>query len=244
MWKKRFAIFLMIVALFSVLSIYYPKITGEAIKNNYQKESVFVTRVIDGDTIIVNNNTEVRLLGVNTPERGMEGYNKATEFLKQFENKTIEILRDYENLDKYDRKLRYIFYDNQLINSEILNKGLGTSFMINGLKYENELIIAEDFAKENNINLWGESQNSCANCIKLIELNYRDEFFIIENICNFDCDLENWFVKDNANHIFKLNNLDAKKQEKYDSKQKIWNNNGDRFFMRDAEGNLVIFYEY
>ena len=50
-------------------------------------------------------------------------------------------------------------------------------------------------------------------------------------------------MKDNANHFFKLDDLDSGKNKKYESKN-IWNNDGDRLFMYDDEGKLVIFYEY
>ena len=40
-----------------------------------------VTRIIDGDTIEVGNNT-VRLLGINSPEKGEIGYNEAKAFLQ------------------------------------------------------------------------------------------------------------------------------------------------------------------
>ena len=32
-------------------------------------------------------------------------------------------------------------------------------------------------------------------------------------------------------------------EKKYESKD-IWNDGGDRFFIRDGKGDLVIFYEY
>ena len=61
---------------------------------------------------------------------------------------------------------------------------------------------------------------------------------------DFNCNLSGWFVKDDANHVFKLENLESGEEEKYVSKTKIWNDEGDRFFMRDEIGGLVLFYEY
>ena len=240
----RLVIFLTIIFLLSMLSVYYPKITGKGIKEEYQKEPAFATRVIDGDTIVADNNTHIRLLGINAPEKSMKEYAEAKNFLRQIENKSIEILRDSEDTDRYERKLRYVFYDNRLINAEILKQGLATYFMVEGLKYEKELEDAEEYARENELGLWKKSREICADCIKLAELNQTDEFFILENRCGFNCSLDGWIVKDEANHVFKLINMDASKTEKYNSKQKVWNDNKDRFFMRDKNGNLVVFYEY
>ena len=65
---KRLLVFLLVIILLGFLAYYYPKLTGEAVINSnqeYQKEKCFVSRVIDGDTIICNNQS-TRLLGINT----------------------------------------------------------------------------------------------------------------------------------------------------------------------------------
>lgn len=246
---NRLLIFILVIILLGALSVYYPKLTGESIldSKNYEREQVFVTRIIDGDTFVYeidNISYNCRLLGINTPEKKMPYYQEAKDFLMQIENKSVEILRDVEDDDKYNRKLRYVFYENKLLNVEILQEGLATSFMLEGLKYENKLRNAENYARNNEVKLWGRSSDECNNCIELVELNYTGEFFVIKNNCNFKCDLEGWIVKDDANHIFKLDNLGAGEKRKYDSELKVWNDEGDRFFIRDKTGRLVVFYEY
>jgi|SRR3989344_6012280 len=244
---KRLSVFLLVIILLALLAVYYTKIAGEVVNDNdnneYEKEECFVNRVIDGDTIETNIGT-IRLLGINTPEKKMPYYQEATNYLKQIENKSVEVLRDREDIDKYDRKLRYIFYEDRLMNVEILQEGLATSFMLNDLKYEEKLRNAEIYAKNNEVRLWEKSNEECAGCIKLLELNYTDEFFVINNNCDFDCNLSGWIVKDDANHFFKLETLKSFELKRYDSKTKIWNNGGDRFFIRDEIGKLVVFYEY
>tara|TARA_Y100000310_G_C20646052_1_gene796641 strand:+ start:1464 stop:1943 length:480 start_codon:yes stop_codon:yes gene_type:complete len=154
--KKRVLIFLFIVILLGVLSVFYPYLTGEKTINpvEYERETIFVERVIDGDTLVDSNGTVYRLLGIDTPERGEEFYQEAKEVLQEVENKQVEILRDWENRGKYGRKLRYIFYENRLINVEIVEKGLAISFIIEDLKYKDKIIRAENFAKENCLGIW------------------------------------------------------------------------------------------
>jgi len=241
---KRLFVFIFIIILLGLLSVYYPQITGEVVDvGDYEKEVVFVDEVIDGDTIELENGERVRLLGVNTPERGKFYYDEAKNFLKEIEGEEVEILRDAEDVDKYGRKLRYVFYEDRLLNVEILERGLGTNFMIEGLRYEDKLRSGENFAQENKIGLWAKSEDVCADCIKLIELNIFEEFFVLENKCVFDCSLGGWIVKDDANHFFKLEDLDKGEKKRFNSTN-IWNNEGDRFFMRDAEGGLVLFWGY
>jgi micrococcal nuclease len=247
---KRIFVFLLIVVLLGILAIYYPYLTGKSISTgniNYEPEPAIVTRIVDGDTIHVTLNGKdetIRLLGINTPEKSTSYYKTSLNFLKEIENKTIFILRDKEDTDQYKRKLRYVFYENRFLNVEILQNGLATSFMTSGLKYEEKLNNAEKFAITNNLELWERSSEKCADCIKLVELNYTNEYFIIKNNCEFYCNLTGWIVKDDANHVFKLENLNASEEKRYVSNKSIWNDEGDRFFMRDKNGFLVIYYKY
>jgi len=154
---KRLLVFTGIIFLLILVSICYPYLTGEVslIKEEYEREECFVNRIIDGDTLVCGNET-IRLLGIDTPERGEFYYEEAKDFLKEIENQNVEVLRDWEDLGKYQRKLRYVFYENRLINVEILEYGLGICFILEGLKYDDKLIAAEKFAKENCVGLWGE----------------------------------------------------------------------------------------
>ena len=76
-----------------------------------------VNRVIDGDTIVVTIDLgfdvfakrKVRLLNVDTPERGQKNYQEATDFTKdKIYNKDI-ILQTYKD-DAFGRYLGVIWY--------------------------------------------------------------------------------------------------------------------------------------
>ncbi len=246
---KKLLVFLFIVLFLAILSIYWPviksNVSGNTIGSSiYEKEEVFIERVVDGDTIQTNIGN-IRLLGINTPEKNNYYYQEAKDYLrKEVENKSILVLRDKEDVDKYKRKLRYLFYGNRIINVEILENGLATSFLTEDLIYKDKLKAAEEFAKKNERGLWERSKDICSSCIELSELNYKNEFFIIKNNCQIKCDLSGWTVKDDANHFFKLQSLNALESKKYDSEEKVWNDDGDRFFMRDKQGKLVVYYSY
>ncbi|VVB78367.1 Staphylococcal nuclease homologue [uncultured archaeon] len=255
---KRLGILLLIVILLALLSIYWPSLTGKVSQlsnnnenSNFVKETVFVTRVVDGDTIHarVNGADEtIRLLGINTPEKNKPYYNEAKNFLiHEIENKSVEILKDKEDVDKYGRKLRYIFYGDRMINVEIVENGFATTFMLDDLDYKDKFETAEKFARQNGIGLWMKSSDKCAFCISLVKLEFNaPEYFIIKNNCDFECNLDGWLVKDDANHFFNLDNLLAGEIKEYKTKTgtEVWNDLGDRFFMRDNYGRLVVFYQY
>jgi len=85
-----------------------------------EDEVVIVGRVIDGDTIVIEN-ISVRLLGINSPERGEPYYEKAKEFLEErILNKTVRLKFGKEKYDKYDRLLVYVFVDGENVNLELV----------------------------------------------------------------------------------------------------------------------------
>ena len=94
-------------------------------------ESVRVTGVIDGDTIILSDGQRVRYLGIDAPEMGKDG---PAEFLAQesFQfnrrlvlKKEVRLIYGEEKRDRYDRLLAYVFLDNGFfVNGEMVKQGL------------------------------------------------------------------------------------------------------------------------
>jgi hypothetical protein len=188
------------------------------------------------------------LLGINAPEKKMPMANESRRFLEQFVNQTIYLQRDVEDEDKYDRKLRYVFAGEEgerFLNLELLENGYVSSYIFGEQSYTQEILRAEEQARNLGLGIWEKSKEECAinNCIKLNELNSTAEYFIIENICSSSCSMDGWFVKDTGRNTFYLNNLTSGNQEKYNSTE-VWNNDHDSFFMFDEEGKIVIFYAY
>ena len=156
---KRAIIFIGILILLGLLSVLQPYLVGEKQLGNkeYEKESCFVNRIIDGDTLVCNNET-IRLLGIDTPEIGEELSQEAKEYLSIVEEKEIEILRDWDDEGKYYRKLRYVFYNDRMINIELVEQGLARAFMTEDLVYERDFMRAEMFAKQQCLGIW---ENLC-----------------------------------------------------------------------------------
>jgi endonuclease YncB( thermonuclease family) len=250
MESKRLIFFLLIILILGVTAYIYPTLTGNIINQDYYpKEQAILTRVIDGDTIEAKVNGEIwkiRLLGINTPEKNMPQSQEAMVFLRQFENRSIQLLRDREDTDKYSRKLRYLIIDNINLDIKILEKGLANAYYTTGLIYEKQLLNAEKEAREKGLGIWTKSEEKCAeyNCIILKKLNPKEEFFTIKNSCSFTCNLAGWFVKDLGRNTFYLSPLQSDEERTYSSKTEVWNNDHDRLFIFDSQGKIVLFYEY
>jgi endonuclease YncB( thermonuclease family) len=68
-----------------------------------------VTRVVDGDTLELGNGESVRLVGIDTPELGQCGYDRATAALARLvAGKQVRLGRSDEDRDRYGRLLRYV----------------------------------------------------------------------------------------------------------------------------------------
>lgn len=118
-----------------------------------------VTRVIDGDTIVIDTGEHVRYIGIDTPEvETNECFaTEASEINKNLVlGKTVRLEKDVSDIDKYGRLLRYVFVDDDFINNELIKNGSARVETIKpDIKYESEFVTWQKFAKQNNLGLWG-----------------------------------------------------------------------------------------
>lgn len=73
------------------------------------RRTYLVTRVIDGDTIELSNNESVRVVGIDTPERGECGFDEAAVNMERLVlGKRVRLTVTDEDRDHYGRLLRYV----------------------------------------------------------------------------------------------------------------------------------------
>ena len=91
-----------------------------------------VLRAVDGDTLLLADDTRVRLLGVDTPETKrpeapVEPWGaEAHEFTRSYvEGRTVRLEFDKERHDKYDRVLAYVYLGDWFLNEELIRAGMG-----------------------------------------------------------------------------------------------------------------------
>ena len=84
-----------------------------------------VVEVIDGDTVDLGNGERVRLVGIDTPERGECGYEKAADALGALVlGRQVELVASDEDRDQYDRLLRYVDVNGVDAGHSLLRRGL------------------------------------------------------------------------------------------------------------------------
>lgn len=108
------------------------------------KESYLVTKIIDGDTLIIEGGQRVRLLGIDADENGHPCYGPAKNYLEAaLLNKTAVFEREGTNQDIYGRLLRYVFIGRENISTELTVKGLAVARFDSQSKYQKEIQDAE-----------------------------------------------------------------------------------------------------
>lgn len=141
----------------SPLSTVSPEITPV-----WSRERVRVTRVIDGDTIEIEDGRRVRYIGINTPEtvdprKAVEcfGREASAQNRELVEGKEIEMGKDIAEKDKYGRLLRYIWVENLFVNDYLIRQGFAQVMTVPpDVKYQEQLRQAEAEAQEFKRGLW------------------------------------------------------------------------------------------
>lgn len=142
---------------------------GPDVLGEYQADSYTVSRVIDGDTIVVvkdGKEETVRLIGVNSPE--IRGKNNSVECYALEAKKYAEdvllrkkvILRDdpsQMDLDRYGRSLRYVFLeDGSCFNDLLVRNGYAHEYTYQvPYSLQEKFIASEIYARSQNLGLWG-----------------------------------------------------------------------------------------
>jgi len=104
---------------------------GQEQSGEGSSRTALVTGVIDGDTIELEGVGRVRLIGVDTPERGEECFDEATDYLRgRVGGHTVRYRYQQEREDRYDRQLLDIFRGGELVNLDIAQAGWGEELTI------------------------------------------------------------------------------------------------------------------
>lgn len=131
--------------------------------NSAASSSARVARVVDGDTIELEDGSKVRYIGVNTPEsvdprrpvgcfgKEASAYNKSL-----VSGKVVQLVGDVGDTDKYGRLLRYVYLeDGTFVNLKLVQDGYASVMTVPpNVKYRDVFVQAEREAREKKMGLW------------------------------------------------------------------------------------------
>ena len=131
---------------------------------NQQKQSSLttsgtVTRIIDADNLELDNRLSVRLYAVSCPEKGEKFSDETIAYLKSTAlNQKVTL--DYQPIytkDSYGRTLAYVFIGDTHLNEQLIRQGFCEVTIYQKrakLKYQDELLNAQDQAKQEKLGRW------------------------------------------------------------------------------------------
>ena len=229
-----------------------------------------VKTVADGDTLTLEDGREVRYAGINAPEMAMPYYSQARLANCQLvEGRNITLRFDVRKRGRYGRMLAYVYVDDIFVNERLVRHGLAYAhYYLPNTRYRNMLQAAEQKAREERIGIWKRSTLWGQVEITHIKFdargndnkNLNGEWVEISNTTGDHIDMTGFTLSDDANHLFKFPNfllpghtsikiftgsgMDTESSLYWGWKGAIWNNDGDRAYLRNADGLLTDEHSY
>lgn len=138
---------------------------ARACLSDLQRSSATVSRVIDGDTVVLANGQKVRIIGINTleldakdPQDKRLAKQAHTTLQRLLRQERVTLFAGRDRKDRYDRLLAHIkIGSGQDVATELLAQGLAISVSVgrNSACAEENMII-EKAARERNLGVWSE----------------------------------------------------------------------------------------
>ncbi len=212
-------------------------------------EEVEISRIIDGDTLELDDGRKIRLVNINTPEKSRPHYEMAIEFLKKYEGKMVEL--EVMGSDRYNRVLGRI-YTPIYLNLELVEEGLASKFLV--IEEETKLFSkAEEKAIKESIGMWEKS--NYFGCFET-DIDAKNEKVIMINNCN-NINIASWTMKDESRKTYEFKNINSKEVIIYtkegednertifwNSNTNIWNDDRDTLYLFDEDGKIVHSHSY
>ena len=137
-------------------------ISEPQINSNYSNLGLIVTYVVDGDTFELSTGQRVRLICIDTPERGNKYYREAKDYLEDLVlNKEVSLIKDVSETDRYNRLLRYVYVGDTFVNYKLVESGNAKVYRYAPDTSKcDELEEAEFKAKNDGLGIWNQENQA------------------------------------------------------------------------------------
>jgi endonuclease YncB( thermonuclease family) len=249
--NKKYSLMLsLLVAGVIAANVFYFSAASETTR----KDKVVISRVVDGDTVETSEKTKIRLVNVNTPEKGEPGSNLGKDYLRQYVNRTIQ----FQSLgkDRYGRDLRRLFSGDKYLNLELVANGYANKFLVQRSERA-AFAKAEKEAVERGLGIWKHSKYW--GCF-VSTIDAKKEIVTLTNTCqtkNASILAKGWVIKDEGTKRYTLPNVtlgritihsglgNSTSSTVYlNSKSNIWNDDADTFILFDNDTKVAHYNTY
>ena len=240
-------------------------------------ETATVLDVVDGDTVQVllsGSAEDVRLIGLNTPERNECHADEATTALREMVSSGHLRLATAgpDDRDRFGRLLRYLYVDETLVNLAMVELGHGLATADTHPRRE-DFRAAGDEAWEARLGMWGEQACGTASATTVeIDAVQADppgddtarpnkEVVVLRNTGSTTTDLSGWRIRDESSshrYVVAEGTLLAANArltlhsgcgsntstDVYWCEGPVWSNGGDTVILQTATGTVVDRWRY
>jgi endonuclease YncB( thermonuclease family) len=243
----------------------FPPVGGSEDSRPENIITVVVASVADGDSFrAVDGDLEVRLLGVNAPERDECFGSESGDWLSdQIGSREVQIVT--VATDQFDRTLAWVYVDERLINQELVATGHG---LVLSDGDRDSLFSAEDAARAAGLGMWGSDICGATGHkaqVEIVDIDYnpsgedQDERVTIANREDGPVDLSGFLLRDESSvnrFEFPSRSLAAGSELVIStacegsadlfwcSSEPVWNNGGDTALLLDQHGRIVSLLRY
>ena len=125
---RRYYVVPIVIAIVSIIVVFgfgSSDTTPENIEPIFMGHEGQITRVIDGDTLLIDQ-TKIRLSLVNSPELNEKGYQEAKNFASTVcpVGANAEFVEDsWQPVDKYGRSVGLVYCNDMMLNKLLLTNG-------------------------------------------------------------------------------------------------------------------------
>ena len=160
-WKTVIVMVSLVILGSMALGIIGPLLGGSQQERSLEPERVAanVLRVIDGRTIIIDDGQgeqTVRLIGIKALDFRDPFFDFSREVVQSWiEGKAVMLESDQLERDSQGRLLRYVFFENIMINAALMLNGLATiGTELPNVRYDNYLKQMQLQARESEVGIW------------------------------------------------------------------------------------------
>jgi endonuclease YncB( thermonuclease family) len=236
-----------------------------------------VDQVLDGDSLAVildGERTEVRLLGINAPERGECYHQEAKQVLSDLIDDS-EVFLSGEETDRFGRTLAYVATGSGVdVNLELVVAGAALAISADHPR-RIQFKDAEETAFGQQLGRWRPGvcgELVAAAGVLIEEINYdapgddgfnrNGEWVMIANRGDGPVDLSGWRLADESSqhrfifppgsslaafsalYVYSGNGVNGEGSFYWDAADPVWSNGGDTAYLSDPAGNIVWRHAY
>jgi len=227
-----------------------------------------VSRVIDGDTVQLDDGRKLRYAGISAPEEGEPYYHEATQANNLLVgNKEVDLEFGRNKADKHGRLLAYVYVGRTFAQGEIVKQGWALAMRAQPLpRYRALLLKNQEEAKDNGRGIWAKGKHRGE--LTVIEVHAREskrqsssgEYVVFKNTGSKPLDLTGWSISDEANQSYlvprftlgsgksmTLHTGSGKNTDHalyWGRRKTVWNKDGDTAIVKDDTKHYVVSHTY